>query len=186
MSIEELENTIEGCKNGSRLSQKRLYHNFYGYAMSISMRYAGSREEAQEVCQDGFVKAFSKIDDCAGVGSFKGWLRRIFVNTAIDYYRKQRGRPFFDDIDTAIAVPAQTEPTGFDKISIDEKLAMVAHLPTAYRLAFNLYAVEGFSTAEIAATLQIAEGTVRSNLAKARFKLQKMIEASEQFKHTAQ
>jgi RNA polymerase sigma factor (sigma-70 family) len=184
MSIEDLENTLEGCKNGSRLSQKRLYQQFFGYAMSVSMRYANNREEAQEVCQDSFMKAFSKMGDCASVGAFKGWFRRILINTAIDSFRKHRqSQPFMDEIGEANALVSSAN-SGLDNISIEEKLAMVSQLPPACKVAFNLYAVEGFTTAEIAETLQISEGTVRANLAKARFRLQKMIEESDKITYS--
>jgi RNA polymerase sigma factor (sigma-70 family) len=183
MNLEELEQLLDGCKNANRLSQKRLYQQFYGYGMSISMRYGQTREEAQEICQDSFVKIFSKIGDCASLGAFKGWMRRIFVNTGIDYYRKfQKSQPFLDDLDKAIGI-SDMPFSGLDAISIDEKLKMVSELPPAYRMAFNLYAIEGFTTTEIAESLQIAEGTVRGNLAKARFRLQKMILESEKINH---
>jgi RNA polymerase sigma factor (sigma-70 family) len=184
MSIDDLETILEGCKNGSRLSQKRLYQQFFGYGMSVSMRYASTREEAQEICQDGFVKAFSKINDCTSIGSFKGWFRRIMVNTAIDHYRKKRSsQPFLDDLDSIVGL-VTVESSGLDNISLEEKLSMVNELPPACKVAFNLYAVEGFSTSEIAESLQIAEGTVRANLAKARFRLQKMIEESDKIKYS--
>jgi RNA polymerase sigma factor (sigma-70 family) len=182
MTLEELEQLLDGCKNGNRLSQKRLYQQFYGYGMSVSMRFGQNREEAQEICNDSFVKAFSKMGDCASVGAFKSWFRRILVNTGIDCYRKNKSQPFLDDLDAAVGLSA-AQTSGLDNISIDEKLKMVAQLPPAYRMAFNLYAVEGFSTTEIADSLQIAEGTVRGNLAKARFRLQKMIQESEKINH---
>ncbi len=184
MTLEELELLLDGCKNGNRLSQKRLYQQFYGFGMSICDRYAHSREEAEEMCHDGFVKVLSKMEDCAGVGSFKGWMRQIFVHSAIDHFRKYRqNQPIMDDIALAAGISI-TDSTALDKISIDEKLRLVQQLPTAYRIAFNLYAIEGFSTAEIAESLQIAEGTVRSNLAKARMRLQTMIQASNKISIT--
>lgn len=175
MTLEELEMLLNGCKSGNRMSQKLLYQQFYGFGMSICNRFAHNREEAEEMCHDGFVKVLTKIDDCAGVGSFKGWMRQIFVHSAIDYFRKYRQNlPILDDIELASGefIP---DISALDKISTNEKLYLVQQLPTAYRLAFNLYAVEGFSTAEIAQSLKISEGTVRSNLAKARIQLQKMI-----------
>jgi RNA polymerase sigma factor (sigma-70 family) len=182
MSIEDLENTLEGCKNGSRLSQKRLYQQFFSYAMSVSLRYAHSREEAQEISQDSFVKAFLKIADCTSIGTFKSWFRRIIVNTAIDCYRKNHhNQPFLSEIEEAKTLTT-TQSSGLDNISLEEKLEMVNLLPPACKVAFNLYGIEGFTTAEIAESLQISEGTVRANLAKARFRLQKMIEESEKIK----
>jgi RNA polymerase sigma factor (sigma-70 family) len=182
MTLEELENTLEGCRTGSRWSQKRLYTQFFSYALSISLGYTMNQEDAKDICQDSFVKAFTKIGDCESAGSFKGWLRRIVVNTAIDHFRKQRAQPVFDDLETASYIADPAELSGIATISMDEKNAMVNLLPPAYRLAFNLYAIEGFTTLEIAQSLQIAEGTVRSNLAKARFRLKKMIEESEKIK----
>lgn len=179
MTLEELEILLDSCKGGNRLSQKRLYQQFYGFGMSVCNRYAHSREEAEEMCQDGFIKVLTKIGDCAGVGSFKGWMRQIFVRSAIDYFRKYRqSQPILDDIELAGGVSI-ADSTALDKISTDEKLYLVQQLPPAYRLAFNLYAVEGFSTTEIAESLHVAEGTVRSNLAKARIRLQILIHASD-------
>ncbi len=184
MTLEELEMLLESCRNGNRLGQKRLYQQFFSLGMSVCNRYSHNREEAEEMCHDGFVKAFSKIDDCAGVGSFKGWLRKIFVRSAIDYYRKYRkSQPILDDLEQAEGVFTESA-TPLDNISTDEKLRLVQSLPMAYRMAFNLYAVEGFTTTEIAESLHIAEGTVRSNLAKARQKLQIMILASDRINTT--
>ena len=187
MSLEELENTLEGCKNNSRLSQKRLYDEFYGFGMSVCERYSQSREEAEEIFHDSFVKAFSKMGSFVGVGGFPSWLKRIFINTAIDYFRKyHKSQPRMEDIDAPAARSlAASDPSVLEKFSIDEKLRMVAELPPSCRMAFNLYAVEGFETAEIAKMLIITEGTVRANLAKARFKLQKMIESTDKIKITA-
>lgn len=180
MSLEELEIILEGCKNQSRLSQKRLHQHFYNYGMSICMRFSNSQEEAQEICQDGFVKAFLKMEQCSNVGSLKPWLRRIFINAAIDHYRKykqQYGQTA--PIEEAEHIAIYADHSGLEGISIDEKLLMVRRLPTSYRMAFNLYVLEGFTTVEIAQQLHITEGTVRSNLQKARAHLQKMIAASE-------
>jgi RNA polymerase sigma factor (sigma-70 family) len=184
MSIDDLETILDGCKNGSRLSQKRLYQQFFGYGMSVSMRYANTREEAQEICQDGFVKVFAKVNDCTSIGTFKGWFRRIIVNTAIDNYRKSRSsQSFLNDLDTEVGL-VSSDTSGLDNISLEEKLSMVSLLPPACKVTFNLYAIEGFSTAEIAESLEVAEGTVRANLAKARFRLQKMIEKSDKIKYS--
>ncbi|MEZ4927460.1 MAG: sigma-70 family RNA polymerase sigma factor [Saprospiraceae bacterium] len=179
MTLEELEILLDSCKAGNRLSQKRLYYQYYGFGMSICNRYAHNREEAEEMCHDGFVKVFAKINDCQAVGSFLGWMRQIFVRSAIDYFRKYRqGRPVLDDIEVAVQTPI-TDSAAIDKMAVDEKLNLVKQLPAAYRMAFNLYAIEGFTTSEIAESLHIAEGTVRSNLAKARIRLQHMIQASD-------
>lgn len=183
MTLEELEILLESCKNGNRLSQKRLYQQFYSFGMSISIRYAKDRQEAEEICHDGFVKIFSKMGDCNDVAAFKGWMRQVFVRSAIDYFRKYRKtQPHLEQIESAAGLA--TANTVLDKISADEKLRLVQMLPPAYRLAFNLYAVEGFSSTEIAESLQISEGTVRANVAKARLRLQNMIGESNKISTT--
>lgn len=171
------------CKSGDRASQKRLYQQFYGFGMSIALRYAARREEAEEICHDGFLKVFAKIGDCRSVGAFKAWMRQIFVRAAIDYYRKfHQKQPFLETLDRATEV--ETENPALDNLSTEEKLGMVRQLPAVARLTFNLYALEGFSTAEIAAELGVAEGTVRTNLANARARLQKIILESDKIHHT--
>ncbi len=178
MAQDELDRLIEGCRLGDRRSQQALYRQYYGLAMSVCVRYAHNREEAVEMCNDGFMKVFMKIGDCSGVASFKGWLWKIMERAAIDYFRKYLlHQPPTDDINDV--APVIVAPTAVDALSAEEKLKMVQALPPVCRLVFNLYAVEGYSTAEIAEMTCTAEGTVRANLAKARLRLQGMIHTSE-------
>lgn len=178
MIQDELERLIEGCRLGDRRSQQALYRKWHGLAMSVCIRYAHSREEAVEMCNDGFMKVFIKIGECAGATTFKGWLWKIMERAAIDYFRKYRLHQLPTDDINGVA-PISIEPTAVDALSADEKLRLVQALPPACRLAFNLYAVEGYSTSEIAEMTRTAEGTVRANLAKARLRLQEMILESE-------
>lgn len=183
MTLEEIESLLESCKNGNRLSQKRLYQQFYSFGMSVCIRYAQDRQEAEEMVHDGFVKIFSRIGDCNEIAAFKGWMRQIFIHAAIDYYRKYRKiQPHLEQLESATGL--EISNTILDKLSVDEKLHLIQQLPPAYRLAFNLYAVEGYSSAEIAELLQIAEGTVRANVAKARQRLQTLIVASDKINNT--
>ena len=177
MTLEELEILVDGCKHGHRLSQKRLYNHFYSMGMSVCVRYAESKQEAEEICQDAFVKAFANIKDCKSVGALPGWLRTIFIRASIDYYRKyQRKKIRLDRIEVAFEKPV--EPTVIDDLSLEEKLGYIQALPLACRLTFNLYAVEGYSTPEVAKLLGCSQGTVRANLVRARQRLQIMIAAS--------
>jgi RNA polymerase sigma-70 factor (ECF subfamily) len=177
MTIDELELLIDGCQHNNRLSQKRLYQQFYSMGMSICMRYARNREEAEEICQDGFVKAFSHIGECTRIGAFKSWLHQIFVRAAIDHYRKYHKKQIaFDELDVANQIPAKS--TALEELSIEEKLQFIQALPAACRLTFNLYAIEEYNTSEIAGLLHVSEGTVRANLVRARQRLQAMIVAA--------
>lgn len=164
---------IQGCKDGDRQSQRLLYAHYYRYAMSICMRYCHTMEESKEVVNDGFMKVFTKIELYQLESSFKAWLRRIMINTAIDHYRKELRYDHNMDLNGAVI---SVESSVVDDISYEELMKMVQRLTPAYRAVFNLYVIDGYKHDEIAQILDIAVGTSKSNLMKARLKLMKMIE----------
>ena len=180
LSAEELSAYIRGCALNQRESQKKIYNSFYGYAMSICDRYANKDEDAIEILNDGFLKIFKEIHHYKPaytnvISSFKGWLRKIMVYTAIDHYRKNHKHQNVTELDTALLhLPAKTE-NAFDKISYDEIIHYIQHLSPAYRTVLNLFIIEGFSHEEIAKQLDISTGTSKSNLSKARKQLQKIL-----------
>ena len=167
------EELIDGCIRGELLFQKLLYKRYYGFGMSICLRYSATREEAAEILNDGFLKAFMHVATHTTAKSFKGWLRRIFVNTAIDNYRKQHNHYHTVDLVYAEEETADNDIVG--NISANEILELVQQLPPSYRLIFNLHVMEGLTHPEIAEQLQISEGASKSNLFKARAKLQRQI-----------
>lgn len=164
---------LEGCIRGELLSQKLLYKRYYGFAMAICLRYSATREEAAEVLNDGFLKVFTKLPSYSSQNSFKGWLRRILVNTAIDNYRKENQH--YHTVDLMYADSETEDNDIIGAISADEILSLVQQLPPSYRLIFNLFVMEGLSHPEIAEKLNITEGASKSNLFKARTHLQRMI-----------
>lgn len=169
-----LANLLDSCSQGKESAQKELYQHFFSYAMSICLRYASHQEEAQEIVNDGFLKVFTKLHLFDRSKPFHLWLRRIMINTSIDYYRKRN-----HDIQYLEVVHAQKiyEKTNvLDEISEQEILKLVQELPPSYRIVFNLYVIEGFKHEEIAQKLGIHIGTSKSNLAKARKHLQKMFQ----------
>ena len=180
LTADELNLQIRGCALNQRESQKKLYNSFYGYAMSICDRYTSRGEDASEILNDGFLKIFKEIHHFKPayadvVNSFKGWLRKIMVYTAIDHFRKNNKHKNVIELDTAVVhLPVEME-TAFDKISYDEIIRFIQDLSPAYRTVLNLFIVEGFSHEEIASKLDIAIGTSKSNLAKARKQLQKIL-----------
>lgn len=180
LTAEELNIQIRGCALNQRESQKKLYNSFYGYAMSICDRYTSREEDASEILNDGFLKIFKEIHHFKPaytdvVSSFKGWLRKIMVYTAIDHFRKNNKHQNISELDTAIIhLPAESE-TAVDKISYDEIIRFIQDLSPAYRTVLNLFVVEGFSHEEISKQLGISVGTSKSNLAKARKQLQKIL-----------
>ena len=173
MGEEELHQLVTGCLKDDRISQKLLYKTFYGFAMSICLRYAGNRYEAAEVMNQGFYKVFKNLIKYDFTKPFKPWLGRIMVNTSIDYYRSNLKIAHTEDLENAVHVN-DTELA--DKnLSYNELLDMIRELPRSYRTIFNLYAIEGYSHEEIGTMLNISTGTSKSNLHKAREKLKVMI-----------
>lgn len=159
---------------------KAIYEKLAPKMMSLCLRYMGDREDAKDVLQDGFVTLFSKIDSYSGEGSFEGWARRIFVNTALMALRKNDALKMSDSLESATHLQGG-EMSQMQSISYRELLAMIAELPSGYRTIFNMYVVEGYSHKEIAAALGISEATSRSQLMRARTMLQdKIRERSEE------
>lgn len=161
-----MDDLIKGCLEQDRSSQKALYRRFFGYSLSICLRYAPNREEAVEIVNDGFMKVFTRIGTYDPKRSFKSWLGRIMVNTAIDHYRATHKHYHHDGLETALE--AEFPVNIIDKLSYDELIALVQQLPASYRTVFNLHAIDGYKHEEIAEMLSISVGTSKSNLFKAR------------------
>ncbi|MCW3127667.1 MAG: rpoE [Bacteroidetes bacterium] len=176
-----LDEIIEGCKKGERTAQKLLYERLYGRMMGVCMRYSADRQQAMEVLNTAFMKVFTSIKDYKQKDNtgIEAWIHRIMVNTAIDHLRSEI-RHRHGDIDHSIYIEETTDIVS--DMSTDEIMAMVNALSPAYRAVFNLHVVEGYSHPEIAAMLGINEGTSKSNLAKAKMKLRKMIEINRSTK----
>lgn len=139
------------------------------------MRYAGDREEAQDILQDGFVKVFEKIGTFQGQGSFNGWVRRIFVNTALDNIRKNRANRLLYDIDdVGYALDSGTSIDG--DLNAEELMAILQKIPTGYRVVFNMFAIEGYSHKEIADELGVSESTSKTQFLRAKAFLIKVLQ----------
>lgn len=171
---------LDGCKKNNRYSQKLLYQQFYNFAMSICLRYTSNQYEASEVLNDGFFKVFTNLDKYDSSRPFKAWLSRIMHNTSIDYYRANLKMAAMEDLDKAGDV--ETDVSIENKLGYEDLLALVQCLPSSYRVVFNLYEIDGYSHDEIAQMLGISTGTSRSNLYKAKHKLQEMV-STKNVKH---
>ena len=133
---------------------------------AVCLRYARNSEDAQDILQDGFVRAFEKLGQFRGEGSFEGWIRRIMIHTALRAYQRRR---FEFEKDTLEDSPDPgTAPEALSRLSEAELLELIARLPDGYRVIFNLVAIEGYSHTEVAEALDIQESTSRSQLTKAR------------------
>jgi len=169
-----LEDWITKARSGDRRAQKAIYDCLSGKMYAICMRYMGNREVAEDVLQDGFVTLFTKLDSFNGEGSFEGWARKIFVNTALMSLRKKDVLKESGDVGAARDI-SSGEPTPIQSIAYNELLKMVSELPAGFRTVFNLYVIEGYSHKEIAKELGISEVTSRSQLLRARALLQAKI-----------
>jgi len=144
----------------------------------VCIRYVGDRDTAQDILQEGFVTLFTKLDSYSGEGSFEGWARKIFVNTALMYLRKTDALKLGTDIEEARSLASDT-PSAIQSIGYAELMQLIASLPAGFRTVFNMYVVEGYSHREIADALGISEVTSRSQLQRARKMLQDKIKMME-------
>lgn len=164
---------IDGCLAGNRNCQEALYKFFSPRMFGICLRYAKDYHGAEDILQEGFVKVFNNIDKFRGDGSFEGWMKRIFVNTAIENYRKSQNHK--GHIEVEHATFQQVSATAIQNLATQDLLKLIQKLSPGYKMVFNLYVIEGFSHKEIAEKLTISEGTSKSQLARARAILQKMV-----------
>lgn len=148
---------------------------FYAYGMSITLRYADSRDQAAVILNDAFMKVFTNIDSYNTERPFKPWLRQIIINTAINHFHKYRNQLKLERLKTAHN-QMNTRETITSSISYEEIISMVQQLSPAYRTVFNLHVIEGFKHKEIAEMLKISVGTSKSNLSKAKQNLQAILQ----------
>lgn len=165
---------INRCRQSDRAAQKALYEALSPRMMAVCRRYMGSREEAEDVLQEGFVTLFSKLDSYRGDGSFEGWARRVFVTTALMELRRTDALKLSDSIDADFDMTGEL-PGQIQEIGYKELVAMVASLPSGFRTVFNMFVMEGIPHSEIASALGISEVTSRTQLSRAKACLQKMI-----------
>lgn len=165
---------IQGCIANKASSQEKLYTLYSRRMMAVCLRYTHSCAEAEDIFHEAFVKVFANIGSWNG-GSFEGWMRRIFVNTAINHYHQNK--KYFDHVDSAHAESMLSSSDNvIATLSTQELLALINTMPDGYKLIFNLHVVEGYSHTEIATMLDIAEGSSKSQLSKAKTYLKKLIE----------
>ena len=153
--------------------QEELYRRFSPRMYAVCLRYAGNAEEAEDILQEGFIKVFKKLNSFRSEGSFEGWVRRIFVNTAIEHFRRKRYlMPVTEKEENSIEGKYLSV---LDDLAARDIMALVQDLSPGYRTVFNLYVVEGYTHKEIADMMGISEGTSKSQLSRAKVILQDMV-----------
>ena len=169
----DLLSVIQACRVNDPRAQRTLFRQFFGYAKSICLRYTSSVEEAEDVLNEGFLKAFQHLDSYNETLPFKAWLRTILVNTAISHYRKNNRFDQHTSLESGEQVAFNEDIV--DQIAAEEILALVQQLSPTYRTVFMMHVVDGYTLHEIAGILEHNEATVRSNFARARQKLQVLV-----------
>jgi RNA polymerase sigma-70 factor (ECF subfamily) len=175
---DDQESIINACLKGDQLAQKALIGIYFSFAKSISMRYVENKQEVDEIINDSFLKIFNNLAKYDHSQPFKAWIRKIIVNTAIDHFRKNQQFNYNNQSDIEDIGDVEVDENIISKISSDEILSLINKLSPSYRIAFNLFVIEGYTHREIADMLGISEGTSKSNLMDARKKLQGMISSA--------
>lgn len=169
---------VRSCIKGNRSSHQALYSKYSSKMFAVCLRYGKDYHSAEDILQEGFIKAFKNLNKFRFEGSFEGWLRRIFVNTAIEHFRKHTTMyPIMDYVTTG---NDSREDLTLTKMAAEDIMEMVNKLSPGYKAVFNLYVVEGYSHKDIAEMLGISIGTSKSQLARSRYLLQKMVTDLEQ------
>ncbi|MES2588169.1 MAG: sigma-70 family RNA polymerase sigma factor [Bacteroidota bacterium] len=176
---EEINAILLECAKNNRIAQEKLFKLFYGKMLYVCLRYTNDRDTAQEIVQEGFIKVFEKIGSFDLLGSFDAWIKRVMINTSIDYIRKNK-KHAFTELNDNHNDSFNDEDADFEldyEIQREMALESIQELSPGYRMVFNLYFVEDYSHKEIAEKLGISEGTSKSNLAKAKQRLKQIVEA---------
>lgn len=167
---------IAGCKRGEIWAQKEVYEKYSPAMLSLCIRYVSDYESAKDVLQDGFVKLFTKIEQYEGRGSFGGWIRKIFVNTALEQLSNDKKLDSHINVERFPDNPEDLDLYQVElQVSAEDLLECIKELPSRSRVIFNMYAIEGYTHAEIAQKLGIKENSSRTQFARARKVLQESV-----------
>jgi RNA polymerase sigma-70 factor (ECF subfamily) len=166
---------IKGCIEGNPEMQKLLYDQFSSKMYGVCLRYAENTEDASDVMQESFIKVYKSLPKFRGEGSFEGWIRRIFINTSIEHFRRKV--KLYNVTEVQENTIEDTELDALDSLETKDILKIVNELSPGYKQVFNMHVIEGYSHKEIADVLGITEGTSKSQLARAKGVLKKIIES---------
>jgi RNA polymerase sigma-70 factor (ECF subfamily) len=166
---------IKECVKGNAKAQRFLFDKFAPKMLTVCIRYAKNKSDAEDVLQDAFIKVFNKISEFKNEGSLEGWIRRIMVNTSLDQIRKNS--KFSNDTDLeAVSYKLENNDFTFENLVSEDLLKLINSMPNGYRIVFNMFAIEGYSHQEIASTLGVTENTSKSQYLRARSFLKKELE----------
>jgi len=166
------------CREQDREAQQLLFDRHSRLMMTVCLRYADDRQEAEDMLQEGFIKVFKHIDQYTGKGALGGWIRKVMVNTALNYIRQHKHHRRLADVELAEGIESE-DTDAIENMSADDLVKLISQMPTGYKTVFNLFAIEGYSHGEIATSLGISESTSKTQFLKARNWLTKKLVLSE-------
>ncbi len=159
---------IQGCRNKDRKAAAELFNLYAPKMMGICVRFVNERSVAEDIVHDGFVVVFTKIEDYKGKGSFEGWMRRIFVNLALNYLKSNKRTETIDVMEEAAGFSGHVEPEVFKNIGLKELMCTIDKLPDGLRTVLALFSIEGYTHEEIAGILNISVRSSESRLYRAK------------------
>lgn len=166
---------IEACKQQDRRAQQLLFDRYSPIMLGVCKRYVKGMEDAEDVLVEAFFRVLTNIHYFKNEGSFEGWIRRIVVNEALMFLRKQHN--FNMTLEINAEIDAETDAiTALDELAAQDIINLLDKLPTGYRTVFNLFAIEGYKHREIADLLGISINTSKSQLILAKKRLQEVLE----------
>ena len=168
---------VVALQRGEARAQKIVYEGYATRMMAVCLRYVANQADAEDVLIESFMRVFERVNQFRNEGSFEGWVRRIMVTESLMFLRKNKS--LRQEISLDIVMEAPDYQWADENLQTDDLLRIVAQLPTGYRTVFNLFAIEGYSHAEIATLTGISEGTSKSQLSRARALLQQKIRTLE-------
>ena len=171
---------VEQCRKGDTKAQFELYKVYYRPMYSICLRMVGNTVEAEDVMQEAFLKAFTKIDTYEGVVSFGAWLKKIVINRSLDHLKKRKVK--FEELNEKIP---NEEPVTLviSEIKMEQLKKAIQRLPDGYRVVLSLYLLEGYDHEEIAQILGITNVSSRSQFLRAKLKLRDMLQKEKLFEY---
>lgn len=165
---------IKGCIEGDKRMHEELYNRFASKMYAVCLRYTNNSDDAQDLLQEGFIKVYRNLHRFRAEGSFEGWIRRVFINSSIEHFRKKSAKLSTVSDKEEGTIP-DNDISALDTLAERDIIALIQGLSPGYRTVFNLYVVEGYSHREIGELLNISEGTSKSQLARAKGILQKRV-----------
>jgi len=174
-----LNEILDACKQGNGSAQKQLYELTKGKMFAVCLRYTRSRSDAEDVLQEGYMKVFRDLHQYSGDGVFEGWMRKVIVNTALQFLRKQKRMPNevnLEDHSFHAAYEDDFKDNSLNESRTEELIKLMQKMPDGFRTVLNLYILEGYSHQEISEICGISVGTSKSQLNRAKTFLRKQLE----------